>query len=30
MAIRDWNNDWRILVLNQEMPVDKEAEAGKE
>jgi hypothetical protein len=30
MSIRDSNNDWRILVLNQEMPVDKEADAGKE
>jgi hypothetical protein len=28
MAIKDWNDDWRIPVLNQEMPTDKEVEAG--
>jgi hypothetical protein len=30
MAIKDWNEDWRIPVLNQEMPADTEAEAGQE
>jgi hypothetical protein len=31
MAIKDWHvDDWRILDLNQEMSVDKEANAGQE
>jgi hypothetical protein len=30
MAIKDWNDDWRILVLNQEIPIDKEVEVGHE
>jgi hypothetical protein len=30
MAIRDWYDDWRILVLNQEMPTDKEVKVGQE
>jgi hypothetical protein len=30
MAIKDWKDDWRVPVLNQEMSTDKEADAGKE
>ena len=30
MAIRDWHDEWRIPVLNQEMPTYKEVEAGQE
>jgi hypothetical protein len=30
MAIKDWQDDWRVPILNQEMSTDKEAEAGKE
>jgi hypothetical protein len=30
MAIKDWNDDWRIPVLKQEMLVDMEAKAGQE
>jgi hypothetical protein len=30
MAINDWQDDWRVLVLTQEMTKDKEAEAGKD
>jgi hypothetical protein len=30
MAIKDWQDDWRVPVLNQEMSTDKEVDAGKE
>jgi hypothetical protein len=30
MAIKDWKDDWRVLVLIQEMPADKETNLGKE
>jgi hypothetical protein len=30
MAIKDWQDDWRVLVLNQEMFVNKEVDAGLE
>jgi hypothetical protein len=30
MAIKDCQDDWRVPVLTQEMPIYKEAEAGKE
>jgi hypothetical protein len=30
MAIRDSQDDWRVLVLNQEMSMDKEDDVGKE
>jgi hypothetical protein len=29
MSIRDSNDDWRIPYLNKEIPVDKEAEVGR-
>jgi hypothetical protein len=30
MAIKDWNDDWRIPVLNQEIPVGRVEEVGQE
>jgi hypothetical protein len=30
MAIKDWQDDWRVPVLTQDMPTYKEAEAGKD
>jgi restriction endonuclease len=30
MAIKDWNDDWRIPILNQEMPTRMEEKEGKE
>jgi hypothetical protein len=30
MVIKDWHDDWRVPTMNQEMSVDKEADAGKE
>jgi hypothetical protein len=30
MAIKDWQDDWRVPVLNQEMSMDKEVDAGQE
>jgi hypothetical protein len=30
MAIKDWQDDWRVPVPTQEMPTDKEVEAGKD
>jgi hypothetical protein len=30
MAIKDLQDDWRVPVLIQEMPIDKEVDAGKE
>jgi hypothetical protein len=29
MAIKDWDDDWRIPVLNQEMPTGMEEEVGQ-
>jgi hypothetical protein len=30
MVIKDWDDEWRILVLNQEMPAGMEEEVGQE
>jgi hypothetical protein len=30
MAIKDLQDDWRVQVLIQEMPTDKEVDAGQE
>jgi hypothetical protein len=30
MSIKDWNNDWRIPILNQEIPADKDTKAVQE
>jgi hypothetical protein len=30
MAMKDWNNDWSIPVLNQEISIGMEEEAWKE
>jgi hypothetical protein len=30
MTIKDWQDDWRVPVLNQDMSTDKEVDAGKE
>jgi hypothetical protein len=30
MVIKDWKDDWRILILIQEIPIDKEVDVGKE
>jgi hypothetical protein len=30
MEIKDWQDDWRVPVLTQEMPTGKEADAGKD
>jgi len=30
MSIKDWKDDWILLLLNQEMPTGKEADAGKD
>jgi hypothetical protein len=30
MAIKDWQDDWRVPVMNQEMSMDKEVDAGQE
>jgi hypothetical protein len=30
MTIKDWDDDWRIPVLNQEIPVEKEAKEEQE
>jgi hypothetical protein len=30
MIIKDWDDDWRIPVLNQEIPAEKEAKAEQE
>jgi hypothetical protein len=30
MAIKDWNDEWRIPYLNQEMLADMETEVGRE
>jgi hypothetical protein len=30
MAIRDWKDDYRVLVLNQEISTNKEVDVGKE
>jgi hypothetical protein len=29
MTIKDWKDDWRVPILIQEMPMDKEVDAGK-
>jgi hypothetical protein len=28
--VKDWNKEWRIPILNQDIPADREAEEGKE
>jgi len=30
MAIKDWQDEWRVPVLTQEMSTDKEVDVGKE
>jgi hypothetical protein len=30
MVIKDWQDDWRVLVLIEEIPTDKRADAGQE
>jgi hypothetical protein len=30
MAIKDWQDEWRVQVLIQKMSMDKEDDAGKE
>jgi hypothetical protein len=30
MAIKDWQDDWRVPVLTQEMPIGKEIDRGKD
>jgi hypothetical protein len=30
MAIKDWQDDWRVPILIQEMSTDKEADAKQE
>jgi hypothetical protein len=30
MTIKDWQDDWRVPFFIQEMPTDKEADAGQE
>jgi hypothetical protein len=30
MTIKDWDDDWRIPVMNQEIPIDTEVEVVQE
>jgi hypothetical protein len=30
MAIKDWQDDWRVPILIQDIPTDKEADARQE